>query len=66
MSLVVVEIVKIIKIIIIKIVKIAGIWSCIDADIRILLLLLSCCMVVIVGCTGKGTGFFLTCCCSLQ
>jgi hypothetical protein len=44
--LVVVEIVKIIKIIIIKIVKIAGSWFCIDVDVRILLLSLSCCVVV--------------------
>jgi hypothetical protein len=39
-------VVEIVKIVIINIVKIAGSWSCIDVDICILLLLLSCCMVM--------------------
>ena len=45
MSLEVAEIVKIIKVIK-TIVEIDGIWSCIDVDVCILLLLLYCCVVV--------------------
>jgi hypothetical protein len=49
MSLVSVGIVKIMKTIVIKIVKsvkTAGSWLCIHVEVRILLLLLSCCVAV--------------------